>query len=32
MMRLLVLGSMLFYTAVAFAQLYRWVDGDGRSD
>ena len=30
MMRLLVLGSMLFYTAVAFAQLYRWVDGDGR--
>lgn len=30
MMRLLVLGSMLFYTAVASAQLYRWVDGDGR--
>jgi hypothetical protein len=30
MMRLLVLGSMLFYTAAASAQLYRWVDGDGR--
>ena len=30
MMRLLVLGSMLLYTAVASAQLYRWVDRDGR--
>jgi len=30
MMRLLVLGSMLLYTAVASAQLYRWVDSDGR--
>jgi hypothetical protein len=30
MMRLLVLGSMLVFTAVAFAQMYRWVDKDGR--
>jgi hypothetical protein len=30
MMRLLVLGSILLYAAVASAQLYRWVDRDGR--
>lgn len=30
MMRLLVLGSMLVFTAVASAQMYRWVDKDGR--
>lgn len=29
-MRLLVLGSMLVFTAVASAQMYRWVDGDGK--
>jgi hypothetical protein len=30
MMRLLVLGSMLVFTALASAQTYRWVDKDGR--
>jgi hypothetical protein len=30
MMRLLVLGSMLVFTALASAQMYRWVDKDGR--
>ncbi len=30
MMRLLVLGSMLVFTAVASAQMYRWVDKDGK--
>jgi hypothetical protein len=29
-MRLLVLGSMLVFTALASAQMYRWVDKDGR--
>jgi hypothetical protein len=30
MMRFLVLGSMLVFTALASAQMYRWVDEDGR--
>ena len=30
MMRLLVLGSMLVFAALASAQMYRWVDKDGR--
>ncbi len=30
MMRLLLVGSMLVFAAVASAQMYRWVDKDGR--